>query len=825
MKTLSRVTAGALPLLPRRTLARPRLIDTLLETEPGGVVLLAAPYGYGATTVAAQVAHGSRGPVVWIDSALAELRPAIIDSLIGDDDASWIVLDGINPRLADHRDVVDVVLSRSQRARVLITTHDPTWKPGVAPSRLLRLDARALAFDDDEAVRLALALSPDVDADELNRLVALAAGWPLVIVRAVQHGRSVASGRGSHWVETDGAEELMVPWVNSLPGQARELLEGTAILDRLTAGLCDAVTGRGDTGEWLAWLVSDHGFVRDVSDGMAAEQWFERHPVLTMALRRSRRGIDVTGAHTAAAEWFAGSPYVDARIHHLLAAGLVSEAAETLLQFEDALFEEGAADRVVRWYAELPETALGPRGAHLLRIGWGRALSGDRSGAHLAAGQLAAVTSHAEADAPEPETLPWLAELCLLRGYLAGLDGDPHEMAMHARRAIELFAGASGRNSHQLGPLLLIRALVWSGDISGASREVQRAAGLAFETDVLRESVLAGLASVVATAEGRVAEGAVGAHLAAEWHASQGLTLLHASAPSAAVAYGYAEIEAARLKPGMSLLREVIHTARDRRMAGEAVYASAILARGSHMAGDSRGALRLIAEARSLLSQSSPASAMGAVLGVVEAEIRLSLGDVARAERLIMALPPSDDRSILHAWLSLLRQATSAERALSAIEPETPRGRARVQVLLALAALKRSSRLAETHLLRAADIAQEYGMELLLATSPESLLACAETAARRSGHDALARYAATARALRASAGRAEATRDEYRVLSPGEVELLALLAGRETNVEIAAILSVSVNTVKTRLARLYRKMGVGSRNELLKLARERGLLA
>jgi LuxR family maltose regulon positive regulatory protein len=54
--------------------------------------------------------------------------------------------------------------------------------------------------------------------------------------------------------------------------------------------------------------------------------------------------------------------------------------------------------------------------------------------------------------------------------------------------------------------------------------------------------------------------------------------------------------------------------------------------------------------------------------------------------------------------------------------------------------------------------------------------------------------------------------------------LLAILPGRAKNIEIADLLGVSVNTVKTRLRRLYAKLGAANRDEAIERARERGLL-
>jgi len=60
-------------------------------------------------------------------------------------------------------------------------------------------------------------------------------------------------------------------------------------------------------------------------------------------------------------------------------------------------------------------------------------------------------------------------------------------------------------------------------------------------------------------------------------------------------------------------------------------------------------------------------------------------------------------------------------------------------------------------------------------------------------------------------------------LSLREREVLQHLAEGLSNKEIARALSVSENTIKTHLANVYAKLGVGRRIEALKAARERGL--
>jgi two-component system response regulator NreC len=62
-------------------------------------------------------------------------------------------------------------------------------------------------------------------------------------------------------------------------------------------------------------------------------------------------------------------------------------------------------------------------------------------------------------------------------------------------------------------------------------------------------------------------------------------------------------------------------------------------------------------------------------------------------------------------------------------------------------------------------------------------------------------------------------------LSQREAEVLGHIALGETNAEIAGHLQVSVRTVETHRAHIQQKTGCGSRSELVRYAREHGLLA
>jgi LuxR family maltose regulon positive regulatory protein len=61
-------------------------------------------------------------------------------------------------------------------------------------------------------------------------------------------------------------------------------------------------------------------------------------------------------------------------------------------------------------------------------------------------------------------------------------------------------------------------------------------------------------------------------------------------------------------------------------------------------------------------------------------------------------------------------------------------------------------------------------------------------------------------------------------LTERELTVLRYLQGTLSNVEIAGLLSVSVNTVKTHVKNIYRKLNTGHRREAVRRARELRLL-
>ena len=168
---------------------------------------------------------------------------------------------------------------------------------------------------------------------------------------------------------------------------------------------------------------------------------------------------------------------------------------------------------------------------------------------------------------------------------------------------------------------------------------------------------------------------------------------------------------------------------------------------------------------------------------------------------------------MLSARLHVARHGARAAESLPEIRPASRRGVLQLQVLKVAALARTRPVEAEARLLNVAETAHGLGLLRILTAAPAEVFSVAERVAAH--HDS----SAASVLLRATG---QPTGGGHGVppirLSPGEGELLELLSHGGSTVDAAAALGVSVNTVKTRLRRLYAKLGVHDREAALKAA-------
>jgi LuxR family maltose regulon positive regulatory protein len=240
--------------------------------------------------------------------------------------------------------------------------------------------------------------------------------------------------------------------------------------------------------------------------------------------------------------------------------------------------------------------------------------------------------------------------------------------------------------------------------------------------------------------------------------------------------------------------------------------------------GDVAGAEAFLTQAR--VAYAEPDSGVRQVLGE-EGVAQALWFDPASAASLIGELDP--DRAgtrVLMARLALLRRDNrEAARLLADIPPPSSR-RARVEraVLRALSVLGRDVDEANRHLgVALVDAQPEWLMRTIVEAGPDvhKLLVSFTPNLGQEGY---------VEALLAAAGRDVAPlRAAVSValvdpLSAREVTVLRYLCSRLTYQEMAAALFVSVNTLKSHVRTVYRKLGVTSRADAVDAGRRLGLI-
>ena len=298
-------------LVPRR-----RLADQLEEGLNRGLVLVAAPAGYGKSVLLSEWVRGMAQPVAWLSldrgdndpvrfwrhvlAALDSVRPgiaerigplagpppppsydALVSALINDVVADpgqpdvLLVLDDYHLISADtlQASVRFLLDHRSPQLRVVLASRsDPPL--GLARYRgrgeLGEVRAADLRFSVDEAAELLRQVSADLDRSVAAALAERTEGWAVGLQLAALSlrtqpdiARFVAAFTGSHRYVLDYlTEEVLGRQRQDL----RDFLLQTSVLERLSGSLCNAVTGRDDSQELLEEVDRSGLFVVQLND-------------------------------------------------------------------------------------------------------------------------------------------------------------------------------------------------------------------------------------------------------------------------------------------------------------------------------------------------------------------------------------------------------------------------------------------------------------------------------------------------------------------------------------------------------------------------------
>jgi len=214
----------------------------------------------------------------------------------------------------------------------------------------------------------------------------------------------------------------------------------TAILDRLTGALCDALTGQKDGQQTLEMLEHANLFVVSLDDD---RRWFRYHHLFSDLLRQRLRQTQadwVPTLHVRAGAWFEQNGFVDLAIEHALRAADFQRAVCLIEENVDALWQRGEHTQLRHWLVEFPGELLFSKPYLCIFYAWSLFTSGQMDAAEhslQAAEQATESLSPAHEDQlSEADTMKLRGRAAVIRAFLDYYRGDVPGIIQHARQAL-----------------------------------------------------------------------------------------------------------------------------------------------------------------------------------------------------------------------------------------------------------------------------------------------------------------------------------------------------------------------------------------------------
>jgi LuxR family maltose regulon positive regulatory protein len=779
-----------------------------------------------------------RGFLFGLASALAGLNPPLV-----------LVLDDIHvlTKSGPLDDLAYVLRNAGQGLRLVVASRMDPLLPlhrFRLTGELTEVRARDLAFTAAEAGRLmaqhGITLSPDAVQTLTGRTEGWAAGLRLAAL-SMQGRPDPDQFAGQFGAEDSAVVGYLVDEVlDAQPPPARALLLKTSILGRVNDDLAAELTGDQQAAAILPGLADSSGFVQPIGNG-----WYRYHnllaDVLRLKLRREAR-CDVTELHRRAAAWFRRNGSLAEAVGQASAAADGELAARTVVDelAVGGLIEPGAFEALADEVRHIPAAQATAQAPSLLA----RAAVEVRDGRTHAGEALLRTAESVLEGRPAEDEIPSRLAAAQIRLALARQAGDL-DLALTAAAEGEGLLGTlpedlAARHPGARAQVLAHRGAVdlWRGRFDRAAASLDAAAAASGTASERAE--IAGRRALLEAVQGRPSHAA---ELVTQTAArADGCAGSSRPQPHAETALAWADLERDRIDDSRRRLaraQDALHARPDRLLAALAYL---VAARHAVATGRPRAAPELITRAR---RGWSPPPWLEHRLVLVEAHALAAAGDATAALSAARRAEPGSPEAAIaraRAWLAAgdLHAAGESLADAPAIRCREAEDHLFLEACLVEAALRyragdhaagrgalhRALRLAEPEQLRLPFRLERTWLEPVMLHEPGLAQALGRLLAPTEATSGLAAFtpAVLSRRPPSSASAASAAPVVIEPLSQREREVLLHASGMLSTAEIAGELYLSVNTVKSHLRSIFRKLGATRRGEAVRRARDLQLL-
>ena len=883
MPTLILATKLYIPPLRPKVVSRPRLLERLNEGLHRNLILIAAPAGFGKTTLVSEWVLGCQRPTAWLSldegdndptrfltylvAALQTIAATLGEGMLGvlqspqPPPTASILMALLNEitTISDHfvlvLDDYHVLDAKPiDQALTFLLDHLPPKMHLVIATRedpplplarlrvgghLTELRVTDLRFTLSEAAEfLNQGMGLNLEAQDIARLSTRTEGWiaglQLAAISLQGHEDAtsfITSFTGSHHFVMDYlVEEVLGQQSESL----QTFLLRTSILDRVCGSLCDAVLlDASASGQaTLEYLERANLFIVPLDN---ERRWYRYHQLFAELLRQrlhqstaSSTGdakSHVTALHIRASLWYEDNGLEIEAFHHAVAANDVARAERLIEGKGIPLHFRGAVTAILDWLESLPTTVLNARPSLWARYASLLLVNGQTTGVEEKLQAAEAALQGTEAD---DKTRNLVGQIAAARATLALTRYQVETMLAQSHRALE-YLRPNNLSLRATANWTLGFAYWTLGDRATARRAYTEAISLSQASGDIFTTILATIGL------GNVQEAVNQLYLAAETYqrvlqlaGDQPLLIIYeAHLGVARVLYEWNDLDAAEQHG-----RQSLHLARQYdRVIDRFVICEVFLARLKLAQGDVVGAAALLAEAGQSVRQHNFVFRMPEV-AAAQVLTLLRQGNLVAAAHLAQTheLPLSQTR------VHLARGNPSA--ALAVLEPwrrqVEAKGwedeRLKVMVLQAVALQAHGEKDKAVQLLfDALALAAPGGfIRTFLDEGLPMAHLLSKAEARGMMTDSIGKLLAV---CEAEAQKRENTsslsppaQPLIEPLSPRELEVLQLMAQGLSNHEISERLFLALDTVKGHNRKIFDKLQVQRRTEAVARARALGLL-
>jgi LuxR family maltose regulon positive regulatory protein len=593
----------------------------------------------------------------------------------------------------------------------------------------------------------------------------------------------------------------------------------TSVLENLSAGLCEAVTGYNNSSSILKSLDQSNLFILPLDQ---SQTWYRYHRLFLDLLRhqlRLHQEISQSALHNKASLWYEDQGYREEAVKHALAGSDWERATDLIYQASEAMLKSGAIATMLGWLQKIPVGFIQAKPEYCLTYAWPLLLTGQVNAANPFLETAEKLASHDSA---------LLGEIAAAQAFQAQTMGDEARMVERSEHALSLLP-ETDLSSRSILAMNLGIAYWHAGAIAKAERYLNQALPAARQTGnkyaevtsllfLGRVHAVRGRLQTAAKFFNGIVEAQVRAPIVALAYLD--LSMLHYEWNDLKAADRYLEQGIEIIGPNGNLEFQV---------AGLMQKARLRLAQG-----DRHGALEVFEKYSQIKDVHEIPVRSRTRMAACAVEIGIALGDLEMAERWAEHATSGPDTHPFYRFLCLApirllmaqNKLPEAEKLLAkayeiASEAGWQYGMTALRVMQTLAAPSNSAAL--EYLTDALTLAQPEKFIRTFMDGGTTLVPLLKEAARRGIFPV---YVGEILAVfEDMAGTSTVGLPPgIEPLSERELEVLRLLAAGLTNRQIAEQLIVSISTVKSHVHHISSKLGASNRTQAVTQARELGLL-